>query len=54
MISGAQSSSYNHTQSVVFFNDENVNLAGKPEMKSLVEELRRMLQAEWRAALPPN
>ena len=45
---------YNHTQPVTFFNDENINLAGKPEMKSLVEELRRMLQAGWRAALPPN
>ena len=45
---------YNHTELVVFFNDENVNLAGKPEMKSLVEELRQLLQAGWRAALPPN
>ena len=34
---------YNHTQLVVFFNDENVNLAGKPQMKSLVEDLRHML-----------
>ena len=39
---------------VVFFNDENVNLAAKPEMKSLVEDLRHMLQTGWRAALPPN
>ena len=45
---------YNHTEPVVFFNDENVNLAVKPEMKSLVEELRHMLQAGWRAALPPS
>ena len=46
--------SYNHTEPVVFFNDENVNLAVKPEMKSLVEDLRHMLQAGWRAALPPD
>ena len=45
---------YNHTEPVVFFNDENVNLAAKPEMKSLVEELRRMLQAGWRDVVPPT
>ena len=45
---------YNHTHPVVFFNDENVNLAVKPEMKSVVEELRHMVQAGWQAALPPN
>ena len=45
---------YNHTQPTVFYNDENANLTGKPEMKSLVEELRHMLQAGWRAALPPS
>ena len=45
---------YNHTHPVVFFNDENVNLAVKPEMKSVVEELRGMVQAGWRAALPPS
>ena len=45
---------YNHTDPVVFFNDENVNLAVKSEMKSLVEDLRHMLQAGWRAALPPE
>ena len=44
---------YNHTEPVVFFNDKNVNLVVKPEMKSVVEELRRMLQAGWRTALPP-
>ena len=44
---------YNHTEPVIFFNDENVNLAGKPEMKSLVEELRKMIKDGWRAALPP-
>ena len=45
---------YNHTQQTVFFNDENENLANKPEMQSLVSELRKMLRAGWRAALPPN
>ena len=45
---------YNHTEPVVFFNDENVNLAAKPEMKNLVEELRQLLHAGWRSALPPN
>ena len=37
-----------------FFNDENVNLADKPEMKRVVEELRHTLQAGWRAAMPPS
>ena len=45
---------YNHTQQAVFFNDENENLANKPEMQSLVSELRKMLRAGWRAALPPT
>ena len=45
---------YNHTKPTVFFNDENTNLAKKPEMKSTVDELRKMLQAGWRAALPPD
>ena len=45
---------YNHTEPVIFFNDENVNLADKPEMKSLVEELRKMIKDGWRAALPPS
>ena len=43
---------YNHTQPTVFFNDENVNLANKTEMKSTVEELRKILQSGWRAATP--
>ena len=43
---------YNHTEPVVFFNDENVNLANQPGMKSLVEELRKMIQDGWRAAQP--
>ena len=45
---------YNHTEPVIFFNDENVNLADKPEMKSLVEELRKMIKDGWRAALPSS
>lgn len=43
---------YNHTQPVIFFHDENVNLASKPEMKSLVEELRHLLQSGWCATVP--
>jgi len=34
--------------------DENVNLANKPENKELVAELSRLLDAGWRAALPPD
>ncbi len=41
---------YNHTQPVVFFNDENVNLANKPEMRSTVKEMRKILQSGWRTA----
>ena len=43
---------YNHTEPTVFFNDENDNMANEPEQKTLVETLRKMLQAGWRAALP--
>ena len=45
---------YDHSSPTVFFNDENVNLANKPEMKSVVDELRKVLQAGWRGALPPK
>ena len=45
---------YNHTNPVVFFNDENENLASKSEMKSVVEDLRKVVQAGWRSALPDN
>ena len=45
---------YDHTTPSTFFNDENVNLADKPEMKQVVEELRKMLQAGWRSSLPPT
>ena len=43
---------YDHAQPAQFFNDENDNLASQPEMKSLVEELRKQLQDGWRAAQP--
>ena len=43
---------YNHSQPTVFFNDENTNLADKSEMKSTVEDLRKILQSGWRAAMP--
>ena len=45
---------YNHTQPTVFFDDDNENLASKPELQPLVNELRKMLHAGWRAALPPK
>ena len=34
-----------------FFNDENINLANKPEMKQIVEELHLTFQVGWRAAI---
>ena len=43
---------YNHTEPVVFFNDENINMAHQPDMQDLVQTLRKMLHAGWRAALP--
>ena len=45
---------YDHTNPASFFNDENENLAKKPEMKSVVEELRNIVQAGWRNAVPEN
>ena len=45
---------YNHTEPTVFFNDENVNMANDAQMKSIVDELRELLHAGWRAALPPG
>lgn len=45
---------YNHTESVKFFNDENVNLAGDPSVSGKIQELREMLKAGWRAAQPPG
>ena len=43
---------YNHTEPTVFFNDENINMAHQPEVQDLVDSLRTMLQAGWRAVLP--
>ena len=43
---------YNHSSPTVSFNDENVNLANRPEMAVIVKELRSLLQAGWKAALP--
>lgn len=40
---------YNHTEPIMSFNDENVNLYDNPDMKETVDELRKMLQAGWRA-----
>ena len=45
---------YIHTEPVVFFNDENVNQAGQPEMKAVVEDLRQMIRAGWRTLQPSN
>ena len=44
---------YDHTNPTVFFNDENTNMANDPDKQDLVKELRKVLQAGWRAALPP-
>ena len=43
---------YDHTEPTVFFNDENTNMASQSDKQDLVESLRKMLQAGWRAALP--
>ncbi len=43
---------YNHTEPSVFFNDENINIAGDPDIQDIVGLLRKMLQAGWRAAMP--
>ena len=45
---------YNHTDPVVFFNDENINMADMPSMKSVVTELHQVLKAGWRSAQPPS
>ena len=45
---------YNHTMPVKFFNDENENLATLANMTEKVQELRKTLQAGWRAAMPPE
>jgi arylsulfatase A-like enzyme len=33
---------------------ENVNIAGRPEMREVVAEMQKLLQNGWRAALPPG
>ena len=43
---------YNHTEPTVFFNDENINIAGDPDIQDIIGLLRKMLQAGWRAAMP--
>ena len=45
---------YNHTMPTKFFNDENENLAMQANMTETVEELRKILRAGWRAAMPPG
>ena len=43
---------YDHTQEYQYFNDENVNMAADSNMVSMVKQMRAMLQAGWRSALP--
>ena len=43
---------YDHSQPVEFFNDENANIAGVKGMQLTVRELRNILQAGWRQAVP--
>ena len=45
---------YSHTHPTKFFNDENENLAGDKDMAEVVQEMRKMLQDGWRAAMPPS
>lgn len=45
---------YDHRNVTSFFNDENVNIAANEDMVTTVAQLRKMLQAGWRAALPPK
>ena len=45
---------YNHTHPITFFNDENINMASMPSMKSVVTELHQVLKAGWRSAVPPG
>ena len=45
---------YSHIHPTIFYDDENENLADKAEMQSLVAQLRKQLQAGWRAALPKH
>ena len=43
---------YNHTNPVHLFDDENTNLAYMKSMAGTVQQLRKVLQNGWRAALP--
>ena len=43
---------YNHSHPVIFFNDERENLALKSDMQSTVSELRKIVKAGWRNAVP--
>lgn len=44
---------YDHSNaSSSFFNDENTNIASEMAMRDKVQELRKLVQAGWRAALP--
>jgi arylsulfatase A-like enzyme len=45
---------YNHSSVNYFFNGENVNMATDPDMMSMVNELRVMLQKGWRGSMPPS
>ena len=45
---------YNHSTPTVDFNDENVNLASEPSLKTEVQTLHDMLKEGWRSALPPQ
>ena len=45
---------YNHTEPVLFFNDENVNLAEQPpEIKSMIEGLRQIKIFHYHC-IPPS
>ena len=43
---------YDPSQEYQYFNDENDNMAANSNMALLVEEMRGMLHAGWRAVLP--
>ena len=43
---------YNHTEPTVLFNNVNTNMANDPDKQDLVRDLRKTLQAGWRAAPP--
>ena len=45
---------YNHTLTTEVFNDDNVNLAADPKMSVMVQDLKKVLQAGWRKAMPPQ